>query len=124
MIDSLKLEPRRTQRGCGIYEVQSDSYTKLFVTDAGRAIPVNRAISEDDLLQAYEWGRLEAEETQQNKTDLLSKELEKQDRMFEQQANDAFNGALLEREAIEKELEGKVDIVVIEEAFHPDGLPF
>lgn len=63
MLDSLRLTPRKMQLGCGIYEAGDTEvcYTKLFVTDRGRCLPLNhRAITEDDLLLAYEWGRAEA----------------------------------------------------------------
>jgi hypothetical protein len=59
-MDSLKVSARRLQFGAGIYEVGEDCYVKMFITDLGRCIPINhRAISEEDLLQAYQWGRKE-----------------------------------------------------------------
>jgi len=57
MMDALKLTSRIGRMGCGIYEAGEDCYVRLFVTDTGRVIPTNhRVISEDDLMQAYEWG--------------------------------------------------------------------
>lgn len=63
MFDSLELSPRKLQGGAGIYEAGKNCYVKLFVTDGHRVIPVNgRVLNGDDLLQAYEWGRLEERE--------------------------------------------------------------
>lgn len=59
MINSLKLSMRKGQYGAGIYDAGDidKCYTKLFVTDSGRVLPVNqRVISEDDLLTVYAWG--------------------------------------------------------------------
>lgn len=60
MLTSLKLTPRTTTLGCGIYDAGDPEkcYTKLFVTDSGRVIPINhRVLTEDDLMTAYKWGR-------------------------------------------------------------------
>ena len=57
MIENVKVSARTLKSGCGIYEVEGDCYVKLFITDGGRVIPINhRAISEEDLMQAFEWG--------------------------------------------------------------------
>ena len=64
-MDSLKLTPRTTQGSCGIYEAGDPKKTNtlLFVTNGGRVISVNhRQISQDDLMDAYNWGRLEERE--------------------------------------------------------------
>lgn len=54
--ENLRAEPRVTRYGCGIYEV--GDYVKLFITDSGHVIPVNhRILCEEDLMQAYVWGR-------------------------------------------------------------------
>lgn len=66
MLDSLKLTAKTLMLGCGIYEAGDTDkcYTSLFVTDGGRVLPVNhRAISQEDLMQAYIWGRMEERET-------------------------------------------------------------
>ena len=64
-MDSLKLTPRTLKLGCGIYEAGENCYVKLFVTDGGRVLPVNhRTISEEDLMEAYCWGYMEAREEQ------------------------------------------------------------
>jgi len=66
-MDSLKLTPRTLKLGCGIYEAGDTEkcYVKLFVTDGGRVLPVNhRVISEEDLMDAYCWGYMEAREEQ------------------------------------------------------------
>lgn len=56
-MDSLKLEPRTTILGAGIY-IAGSGYSKMFVTDSGRWIALTgRIITEDDLLNAYKWGR-------------------------------------------------------------------
>ena len=63
MLDSLKLTMRKGQYTAGIYEAGDveKCYTKLFVTDSGRVLPVNhRGLTEDDLLQVYSWGREDA----------------------------------------------------------------
>jgi hypothetical protein len=68
-LDSLKLTPRNTTLGCGIYEAGDiqKCYTKLFVTEGGRVLPVSHhALSEDDLLTAYKWGREEEQEARQS----------------------------------------------------------
>lgn len=62
---SIRLTPRTETFGCGIYEVGDPEkcYVKLFVTHTDRVIPVTgRVITEDDLITAYTWGRLDAEE--------------------------------------------------------------
>ena len=61
VIDALKLEPRTSRYGCGIYEAGDTDrcYVKLFVTDDGFVLPVNhRVISEDDLMEVYVQGRM------------------------------------------------------------------
>lgn len=56
------LSPRTQRYGCGIYEVQGPQYRKVFATDTGRVLPTNgRIISEEDLMEVYVWGRLDAE---------------------------------------------------------------
>jgi hypothetical protein len=58
-MNSLKLTAIKLQYGAGIYDAGDTSrcYTKLFVTDSGRVLPLNhRVLSEDDILQAYAWG--------------------------------------------------------------------
>ena len=84
MPTELKLEPRKLQAGSGIYEVGNDCFLKLFVTDGGRALPVNhRIITEDDLLLAYSWGRLEERESASGpKPDQESQEKELEDIPF------------------------------------------
>ena len=67
MLDSLKLTPKTTQGHCGIYSAGDPSRTSvdLFVTDGGRIIPLTgRLISREDLIDAYNWGRLEAKEAE------------------------------------------------------------
>ena len=64
-MQNLKLTARTLKFGCGIYEAGNPEkcYVKLFVTDGGRVLPVNhRAITEEDLMEAYCWGRMEARE--------------------------------------------------------------
>ena len=59
MLENLKLTPRVTTMGCGIYEVGDIElcYVKLFITDTGYVLPVNhRIISEEDLLAVYKQG--------------------------------------------------------------------
>ena len=56
-MDSLKLEPRATVLGAGIYTAGSD-YGRMFVTDSGNWIAITgRLITEEDLMKAYRWGR-------------------------------------------------------------------
>ena len=63
---SLPLEPRTTMYGCGIYEAGHENSAALFVTDAGRVIPVRgRVITADDLMTAYTWGRQEEQEARE-----------------------------------------------------------
>ncbi len=62
---SLPIDPRSTMFGCGIYEAGDSErcYVKLFVTNAGCVIPINhRSISEEDLMQAYQWGYQDGKE--------------------------------------------------------------
>lgn len=72
MRDQLELTPRVTRYGCGIYEAGDTErcYVKLFITDTGRVIPVNhRVISDEDLMDAYVWGREDAEEFARRKVE-------------------------------------------------------
>lgn len=56
-MDKLRLEPRTTILGAGIYIVGSN-HDRMFVTDSGKLIAVTgRIITEEDLLKAYRWGR-------------------------------------------------------------------
>ena len=58
-MDSIKLTPRVQVMGAGIYEAGDPEkcYTKLFVTDTDRVLPINhRVITEKDLLTVYGWG--------------------------------------------------------------------
>jgi hypothetical protein len=62
MVESLKLTPRVSCLGAGIYEAGDTDkcYVRLLVTDSGRVLPVNqRVITEEDLLEVYTWGRME-----------------------------------------------------------------
>lgn len=53
--------PRTSRYGCGIYEVGQNSF-RMFVTDTGRAMAVEgRPIQAEDLMEAYVWGRMDAE---------------------------------------------------------------
>lgn len=62
MITELKVSARTLQGGAGIYETEKN-YLKLFITDGGRVIPTNtRGITDEDLITAYNWGRLEERE--------------------------------------------------------------
>jgi hypothetical protein len=59
MLDSLPVRSVTSQYGCGIYEVGTESF-RMFITDGGRVLPVQgRAITADDLITAYVWGRIE-----------------------------------------------------------------
>ena len=61
-MDELKLTPRITTMGCGIYDAGDTErcYVKLFVTDTGYVLPVNhRVISEEDLMNVYKQGLLD-----------------------------------------------------------------
>ena len=61
-MENLKLTPRRLQGRCGIYDAgdAEKCYTKIFVTEGGRVLPINgRGITEDDLMMVFDWGRLE-----------------------------------------------------------------
>ena len=63
MLDSVKLTMRTGKYTAGIYEAGDTGkcYTRLFVTDSGRVLPTNhRALTEDDLLEVYGWGREDA----------------------------------------------------------------
>jgi hypothetical protein len=61
VIETLKPEPRHTSYGAGIYELGTNGL-RVFVTMGGRVIAVQgRALCEDDLIEAYRWGRLEQE---------------------------------------------------------------
>ena len=63
IMNSLKLTPLVLRGGAGIYEAGDPDkcYVKLFITETGRVIPITgRVLTEDDLLEAYEWGRLDA----------------------------------------------------------------
>jgi hypothetical protein len=76
-MDLLKLTPRTTQRGCGIYEAGDTDkcYVKLLVTDSGRVMPINRRIiSEEDLLEVYQWGWIEGQEAAGIKDEAVSSE--------------------------------------------------
>ena len=62
MLDSIRLTPKVVGYGYGIYEAGDTErcYVKLFVTDTGYVLPVNhRAISEEDLMEAYIQGRMD-----------------------------------------------------------------
>jgi hypothetical protein len=63
MLDSLKLSARTFKLGCGIYDAGDPEKCclKLFVTDGGRVMPL-RCITEEDLMEAYSWGYMEARE--------------------------------------------------------------
>src|ERR1035437_3107470 len=64
-MENLKLTARTTTMGCGIYDAGDPEkcYTKLFVTDGGRVLPLNhRVITEEDIMTVYKWGRLEERE--------------------------------------------------------------
>lgn len=53
-------EPVVLTNGCGIYEVGPER-TRVFITDAGRFLQIEgRALTHDDLMRVYEWGRKEA----------------------------------------------------------------
>jgi hypothetical protein len=63
-MENLKLTPRTTVLGAGIYEAGT-SYQRLFVTDSGKVLSVTgRVITENDLLTAYRWGREDEGENQ------------------------------------------------------------
>jgi hypothetical protein len=82
-LDSLKLTPRTTTLGCGIYEAGDPQkcYAKLFVTEGGRVLPVSHhAITEDDLMTVYKWGREEEQEAWQ--TSMTDNPVEMDDNPF------------------------------------------
>ena len=59
MITHLEVQARQLQGGAGLYDAGNTGrcYTKLFITDTGRVLPVNhRSITEEDLLTVYNWG--------------------------------------------------------------------
>jgi hypothetical protein len=65
-MDSIEVHPAIIKSGAGIYTVGNPTkcYVRMFVTDTGRCIPVSgRCLSEEDLLQVYEWGRLDQQES-------------------------------------------------------------
>lgn len=61
MIETLKLKPSHTSFGSGVYELGTNGL-RVFVTNAGNVMAIEgRALTGDDLIQAYAWGRLEQE---------------------------------------------------------------
>jgi hypothetical protein len=57
----LLIEPRSQRYGCGIYEAGANGL-RVFATDSGRVLPIQRRIiTDEDLMEVYVWGRLDAE---------------------------------------------------------------
>jgi hypothetical protein len=64
-LENLRLTARTARYACGIYDAGDPDkcYVKLFVTDSGRVLPLNhRVITEEDVMDAYTWGRQDAVE--------------------------------------------------------------
>jgi len=59
-IYELRMEPRTTTYGSGVYEVGANG-VRLFVTDSGRVFVPRGIVSLEDLMEVYKWGRLDAE---------------------------------------------------------------
>lgn len=66
VVESLKIEACTVCYGCGIYEVGTEGL-RMFITDGGRVLAVEgRAITADDLITAFVWGRTEQQEMSRN----------------------------------------------------------
>lgn len=66
MWTTIKTEARFLSGGAGIYEVGVNGM-RAFITDRGRILATEgRILSAEDLVTAYNWGRLETEEQRED----------------------------------------------------------